>query len=748
MRLIRSLPLAGCLLALAASSLSAESLTGTVTGPDDTPVAGATVVLTRASGGLIHAHTGADGRFELDVAPGRYVLHVTAADTLTSNAHPVDVTAGAITTVDVRVHLAALTETVVVSGAQVPLAPSRTGASVTVIDDEDLQARQVDGAADALRSVPGLTVSRSGTRGGVTSIFPRGGESDFTLVTLDGIRLNDLGGSFDAAHLPVFDLQQVEVIRGPQSSTHGSDAIGGVVSLVTRRGGPLRGAGLVEGGSFGTLRSNVTAAGSTGPLRWGGGGERLSSDGFTGPAPGTGEPVTNDDYRRTDGTLSLGYDTRRWQATALVRGGSNTRGVPGPFGSDPGGTYFGVDRISRDRNETVAVGTSATYLASDSLQLRAQGTFANRDSTFISAFAPDAPTQSSNRLATGRLQADGALSPSLSWTAGAELARERAGSSFITTTGGALADVSRSLLGSFAEGRYSQGRLALQVGVRAERISRDALPGDTSAFQPRPTFARDVVVSVNPRASLSVRLHESATTWTRLRANAGTGIRPPGAFEIAFTDNPALKPERSRSIDAGIEQGWGNGRVIADLAYFRNRYDDLIVTVGRALAVSSRYMSDNISNARTHGVEASVAVRPLRSLSLRAGYVRLGTEILAMDGAGVAPTPFEVGDPLLRRPGHTGFVDAVVTGNRVSGFFRIDGRSHALDIDPSFGASGGLYDTRGFVVADAGISVAVHRRIDARVRVTNLFDTQYEEILGFPALGRAVVVGVRIAAGR
>src|SRR5690606_26919196 len=360
----------------------------------------------------------------------------------------------------------------------------------------------------------------------------------------------------------------------------------------------LRGAGLVEGGSFGTLRSNVTAAGSTGPLRWGGGGERLSSDGFTGPAPGTGEPVTNDDYRRTDATLSLGYDTRRWQATALVRGGTNARGVPGPFGSDPGGTFGGVDRISRGDNDTLAVGASASYLAADGLQVRAQGTFADGDSRFISAFAPDEPTMSANRLVTGRVQVDGAVTPAVSWTAGAELARERAGSSFITRTGGALVDVSRSLLGSFVEGRVTHSRLAVQAGLRAERISRDALPGDASAFQPRPDFTRDVVVSASPRASLSLRRHDTSSGWARLRANAGTGIRAPGAFEIAYTDNPNLRPERSRSVDVGVEQGWAGGRLVTDVAYFRNRYDDLNVTVGRALADASRYVSDNISNAR------------------------------------------------------------------------------------------------------------------------------------------------------
>lgn len=747
MRYRRSLPLAGALLALGVSLLSAEPLRGTIVGPDGLPVAGASVVLERTSGSIVRAFADADGRFALDVAPGRYLLRANA-EALVADAVPVVVEPDTGATADVAMRLSAITESVVVSGAQVPLAPSQTGASLTILDEDTLRARQIESTGDALRSVPGLVLSRSGGRGGVTSIFPRGGESDFTLVTVDGIRLNDLGGAFDAAHLPAFDLQQIEVVRGPQSATYGSDAIGGVVTLVTRRGGAPRAEALLEGGSFGTLRSNATTAGSAGALRWGGGLERLASDGFTGRAPGTSEPVSNDDYRRTDGTVSLGYDTARWQLTGLARIGRNTRGVPGPFGSDPGGTFSGVDRVSRGDNETLALGSSVAYLVTPSLQARGHATVADRASTFVSRFAPDTPTESSNRLATGRAQLDGALSPALSWTTGVELARERAGSSFITDTGGALVDVERGLLGAFAEGRLSRGALALQAGLRAERISRDALAGNAAAFQPRPPFARDIVTSLNPRASVSYRVHDGGTRWTRLRANAGTGIRPPGAFEIAFTDNPGLKPERSRSVDAGVEQGLFDGRLVADASVFWNHYDDLIVTVGRALADTSRYISDNVSNARARGLETGLAIRPTRMLSLRAGYAWQSTAILAVDGTSVAPSPFKIGDRLLRRPAHSGFVDATLTAARVSGFFRVDGRGRALDIDPSFGAFGGLYDAAGFGVADAGVAVTLHRAVEARVRVTNLFDRSYEEILGFPALGRAVTVGVRVAPGR
>lgn len=744
---VHVLPVAGCLLALATSSVLAEPLTGRVVGPDGLPVADARVLVERPSGTTILTHTARDGRFAADVPAGHYLVRV-IAEGLMADVRTVDVRTSRDATVDVQMRLAAVTESIVVSGAQVPLVQSTLGASVTVLGEEELRTRQLESTTDALRSVPGLIVSRSGGRGSVTSMFPRGGESDFTLVLVDGIRLNDLGGAFDAAHLPLFDLQQIEVVRGAQSSTYGSDAIGGVVHLVTRRGGPPRAAALLEGGTPGTWRANASAAGTAARLRWGTGVERLSSDGFRGTAPGTGETVSNDDYQRTDATLSLGYDRALWQGGVLARVGSNARGVPGPFGSDPNGRYGGIDRISRGENDTLAIGTHLGATVRPALRVRGQFTVADRDSTFISRFAPNDPTQSSNRMMAGRGQADGTLSSALSWSAGTEWVRERAGSSFITESSGAQVRVARGLIGVFGEARVTYRRVSLQVGARAERISRDALAGNVNSFQPRPPFAVDVVNAVNPRASATIRLYETPHTWTRVRGNAGTGIRPPGAFEIAFTDNPGLEPERSRSFDGGLEQGWFDGRLVVDAVAFWNRYDDLIITVGRSLADASRYISDNISNARTRGLETTVAARPSRVLSVRAGYVWQSTSILEVDGTSVAPSPFRVGDPLLRRPAHSGFVDAIARAGRVSGFFRVDGRGRALDIDPSFGASGGLHDTRGHLVADAGATVSLHPRVEAHARVTNLFDRGYEEIFGFPAAGRGLMVGVRIAAGR
>lgn len=744
MILTPALCLAGVLLTLLSTPAVAARLVGSVTSSPAVPIVNATVVLDGPTGPVATTHTSATGAFVLEAPEGEYTLRV-VAEGFDAPARRVTLRDEAEASADVTMGLAAVSEQVVVSAGFVPLTRSASGASLTVLDQAELHTRQLESSQDALRSVPGFTVSRSGGRGAVTSIFPRGGESDFTLIMVDGIRLNDMGGSYDAAHLPLFDVERVEVVRGPQSAIYGSDAVGGVVQLVSRRGGPLRATGLVEGGTFGTWRANGAANGTSGRLRWGGA-EQLTTDGYTGIAPGTGETVSNDDYSRTDGMGSLGYLTDRWQLTGLIRGGRNERGVPGPFGSDPNDTYTGVDTVSRNDNETLAAGASAAWRFAPAFQARGSFTYANRDSTFLSIYTPDAPTASSNRMWAARGQVDGAWL-GLSWTAGTEWTGERAASSFITGLQDQEIPVERTQLGLFGEGRFELGRLSIQGGARFEQVVRGALEGNNSVFSPRPAFAEDTVSVINPRVAVSWRALGGDDWWARLHGGFGTGMRAPGAFEIAFTDNPGLKPEKTRSLEGGVETGWLDGRLVADVLYFRNDYDDLIVTVSRVAGTTS-YRSDNVSNALSEGVEASVSFRPVAALTLRGGLIGQHTEILANDGRPGAPTPFEVGDPLLRRPELAGFVDALVTAGRVSGFVRVDNRGEVNDIDPSFGANAGIFVNPGYTTADAGVSVRLLDQVEVFGRALNLFDKQYEEIYGFPSLGRSVMVGVRLATSR
>ena len=235
---------------------------------------------------------------------------------------------------------------------------------------------------------------------------------------------------------------------------------------------------------------------------------------------------------------------------------------------------------------------------------------------------------------------------------------------------------------------------------------------------------------------------------TRLRGSFGTGIRPPDAFEIAFTDNSGLKPERSTSGELGVTQALAGGAVQLDATAFLNRYTDLIISVGRTLSGVSRYRTDNISNARARGLEASAAARVTAGFEIRAAYTFLDSEILAVNGAVTAQAPYAVGDALLRRPRHQSSIDAAWSRSKGGAFIQLIVRGQALDAEPSFGPSGGLYQNPGHTVANLGGSWKPARSVEVFARVLNLFDRSYEEVLGYPAPGRTAYVGARVVVGR
>jgi outer membrane receptor protein involved in Fe transport len=171
--------------------------------------------------------------------------------------------------------------------------------------------------------------------------------------------------------------------------------------------------------------------------------------------------------------------------------------------------------------------------------------------------------------------------------------------------------------------------------------------------------------------------------------------------------------------------------------------------VGRSLAGASQYRSDNLSNSRARGIELSAGARLPNGFALRGGYTYLETEILAADGVtGTGLEPFVTGDRLPRRPRHRTFLDLSYAHARASAFVVLEARDATLDIEPSFGLFGGLFENPGYTTASSGGSWNLARRVSLFGRITNLFDRQYEEIFGFPAPGRRVTGGVRVTAGR
>jgi outer membrane cobalamin receptor len=738
-----------------AGALYAGPVTGRVVDPEGRAVPGAQVFLLGNGASLRSTVSNARGEFTL-AGPdtGRYELRVALdgfrADSVTidGSAEPRDVGA-------VKLEVSAVSESLVVSAAQVEIPLSQASSAVTVITGAELEARQVTTVTEALRQVPGLTVARSGGPGALTAIFPRGGESDYTLVFLDGIQLNAFGGGFDLAHLSAANIDRIEVVRGPQSALYGSNAIGAVVRIVTRSGGPTRGDVSLEGGSFGTTRAAAASSGTRASWFWGGGVDRLASDGFNGRTTATGERVENDRYERTEAGGNGGW---RNDAGALVRGElrfeRDDRGFPGPFGSNPAAIYTGIDTKSRGTDDRWSASLGAAVPTGRRVRTHGQITWNTIDGEFIAAssFSPSGTSvsESGSRRLSARVQTDVTLAPGLDLSAGVELQRERVTSTYITDDRGEI-PVKRFVAGYFGEARWSRSdRFFLTGGVRLEDIRRDAVAPLDDPFSPRPAMEADSVLSLNPRIAGAYYVRSTPQSQTKIRGAAGTGIRPPDGFDIAFTDNPSLKPERSRSLEAGVDQSFAGGRALVEATYFRNTFDDLIVAVG-GFAGSSRYRTDNISNARARGMELATTVRQRTGgvdVQARVTYTFLDSEILAVDRAGTAPPPFEAGQSLLQRPRHQWAMDVSATQGRWTAWTRGGGRGRVLAVEPSYGTFGGLFDAEGYAVWNAGASVKLTKQIEAFGRIENLLDKSYEEVFGFPALPRGFMAGLRVAAGR
>lgn len=297
LRFLGILALLGLLSFLPTSALAnGLGLRGVVVDPDGAAVPGAHVIVTSRTEVIARAETDARGAFEIGgLAARRYELHV-LREGFRALPVEVDLTGGEVPAVTLNLQVSALSEAIVVSAAEVDLPLSRTPAATTVIARQEIEAYQENTVAEALARVPGLSIARTGVEGAVTSLFSRGGESDFTAVAIDGVPVNTFGGGFDFGHLTSGNVERIEVVRGPQSALWSGAAIGGVINVITR---PDARRALDASSEIGTRGGDRVSAGAVVPFaewRLSVGGERQTSDGLNGRMFPAGR-VTNDDWR-------------------------------------------------------------------------------------------------------------------------------------------------------------------------------------------------------------------------------------------------------------------------------------------------------------------------------------------------------------------------------------------------------------------------------------------------------------------
>ncbi len=711
----------------------AAGLEGTILDPNGQPVPGASVSLLRALVVIDRVQTNAEGAYKFaDLSEGAYQLAASARG-LSAPSVSLSLRKDENKRQDINLALSALESQVVVSASLGGALLPQIGSSVSLATLQDIEERGAQSALEVIRGIPGIEVNQTGRRGGVTGIHIRGGESKYNAVMVDGMQLNEFGGAFDMAAIPADGIDRIEITRGPQSALYGSNALTGAINIVSRRGeGPPTFTALAEGGSNYTRRFATGGSGLTRGFSWAYDLSRLDSDGV----------VANDSYRTQSAFLSLGYSRAGRQLSFRFFGNANHSGAPGPYGSDPAGTFTGIDTVSRGKQNLFGYQVGYTEQISSRVRQVSTVSLTTNDLYYHLNLWGDYRAENLRGLFNTRTEI--ALSNSDTLAAGFEFNREQIRHDYITDSQFSPFLLPRTSLAYFIENRWSpSNRLYLIAGVRFDNLRTHSIPPD--AWGSRPFIPKSSVVKANPRVSAAYIAQEGSSNGafggTRIHGSFGTGIRPPDGFELAFTNNPELKPERSISFDAGVEQSLFSTRAVVDFTYFFNRFNDQIVTLGGSLQNLSKYASDNLKNSRAQGFEVSFRVNPLQSLEFGGQYTFLDTAVLALDGSGLANAPYQVGQRLLRRPRHSASYNVAWRHKRLTLSTNAYIRGAVLDAEPAYGSP--FYTNKGYVRADAGISYRLPKGVEIYSRLNNFLDQKYEESLGYPALGLHFMAGMR-----
>ncbi len=743
---------------LAQNTSSDARLTGTITDSSGAGVGGVHVSATNGADALANvwkATSTTDGEFTLVVPPGRYHV-LLARQSFAAREFDFEFAAGEQRKIDVRMVLEPLSASVVVTAEAEPLQVQQTTALVEVLTRGEIDQRQFKTLPDVLVTLPGVSIGRTGAEGGTTSLFLGGGNSAYTKVLVDGVPVNEPGNAVDFANFTLDNVDKVEVVRGAESAIYGSDAVAGVVQVFTHRGTTrmpevnLFG----EGGTFGTGRGGAQISGLIDRFDYSVAGSYFGTD---------GPEKQNYFFNRTlsgNFGLRIGEDN---QLRLTLRNNTSNAQTPGQTLLEPPNldehTDYGFfsagvrwdfttgkhwhHKISgaESRNREFIADPVQSFFATDPNAFCPQDP--NAPNSIPTPEFCDFTFTARNLYNRASVSAQSSfLLPNFAATGGYEYEVENAGLSLL-----AAPHVRRNNQAGYLDFRYSpHPRASLSAGVRAEANGN---------------FGTRVV----PRVGASLALLQGRGFWgeTRLRAFYGEGIKEPRFDQLysdAFGDigNPNLKPEASKTWSIGVEQNLADSRVKLTADYFSNRFYDLVgfefcsadptnptgntcgVDVPGAPPFFGYFI--NVDRARARGLDLSVDSQVRSWLRLKSSYTFDDSRVVSSPNA--SDPALVPGNHLIRRPVHSGSVALLAAWRRISGSFAGYFTGQRTDTD-FLGL--GMTRTAGYTRFDLSTTYYVGRGISTYVRAQNLFDKQYQDALGYPALGREVRVGMNFRFG-
>jgi vitamin B12 transporter len=616
---------------------------------------------------------------------------------------------------------------ILVTALREPIRLDRVASSLTVLDTAAIDRGQAPAVSDLLVRTPGISFTRNGGYGTSTSIRIRGAEADQTVVVIDGVKLADpssTGGGYNFANLLTGDAGRIEILRGPQSILWGSQAIGGVVNIVTTAPTkPLEGSVSIEGGSRDTPNARAALGGTSGRIDWRIAGNGFHTDGISAISPRYGG-VEKDGAYNYGGTGQLDY--RLAEGVSLdVRGYYSRSKV----GIDSTGTVPDSPEYSRNREWLGYVGLNADLFGG---VFHNRVSFSNTDTARLNIN----PARTINTLtfdACGRARRyeyQGSVDIARGWDVlfGAEREEQRMRTAsppnstapYVTTHGSAAIDsFYTKITGTVVEG------LTLSAGARQDHHS---------------SFGNSTVLSAGGVWALF-------DGKTMLRASYGEGLKAPTLYQL-FSDfgNTALAPEKAHGWDAGIEQHLFDRHILVSATWFERTTTNLIVfsgcpttnrpplcfTPGTTAARSGYYANVQLSHA--HGIELAAAAN-VAGLSLDGNYTWMSAEDKS---PGV-----NFGNQLARRPRNAANASATYAwpfGLSTGVAVRYSGK--AFDTAQT-SATTLPFVNEAYTLIDLRVEMPVTRAITAFGRVENITDKYYETARRYGQLGRSFYAGFR-----
>jgi len=599
---------------------------------------------------------------------------------------------------------------VVVTATRLETPDEKVASSVTVITAQEIEASGVNSVSDILNTVPGLEIFRLGGIGQQSSVLMRGADPAHLLVMVDGFAVNDPGspkGAFNWAHMMVENIERIEVLRGPQSTLYGSDAMAGVINIITKRGEGALGATLdLETGSFNTQSGRLIIDGGDG-LNYSLALSATDSEGISVADEADGN-TERDGYRNLSmsGRIDVPIGTAG-ELTVTARAVESESDLDEINGNPP----FLFEDDPNSTIEESQLFTGARLLL-DLLGGRLEQSFgismADYERTYRNP--PDASNPNDD------LEKDDAVTVAVNLqstvdrgkggllTAGLDLEEDRARSQADFSGFPITVDqheVSRT-------GVYLQEQIS--IGESVSLIAGGRLD-DHDGFDDQFTY----------RLGTSIRMDGG---W-KIRGTWATGFKAPTIYQLfnSSSGNPNLDAETSKGWEVGLDKDFNSFRGTVGLTWFGNSFEDLIDFSG--------FTYFNVQEAKTSGVEAIAELRPAEALILRLGYTVLDTEDVT------------TGEDLIRRPKEKVTLHANYRfGER--GHLNLTGIYVGDRIDKDFSTLPAATVTLdSYTLVNLAGSLAISDRLKLTGRVENLLDEQYQKVFGYGTPGRSAYVGVR-----